>query len=396
MLKKSCVMLLVLLMSVSFLMTACAKEAKHSKKNKAVAVKPLSPEEVLNAKVENILQGMTLEEKIGQIMFIGVSGPTLNAVDLDLLQNMHVGGVILFDRNMQNPEQVRALNLAVQEKGSLPLKMYNNAKLPLFISVDEEGGQVQRMRENWPDGRIPSQEKIGAAGNAALAKEWASKTAKSMKYMGFNVNFAPVADLGSSRERSYSKDHIAVTNFVDAAMEGYAEEKVMSTLKHFPGIGRAVVDPHYDGSVIKEDIATLEKTDLVPFAEMIKKKNNDTFMVMISHLTYTAFDSELPSSISKNIITGLLKEKLGFKGIIITDDLEMGAVAKHYSHEEMGVRALNAGVDAALICHNPTYIKIMYQSLLDACKQGKITQERIDESVRKILRAKLVNLKVEI
>lgn len=145
-----------------------------------------------------------------------------------------------------------------------------------------------------------------------------------MRAMGFNVNFAPVADVGANRGRSYGKEQQKVTEFLGPVMEGYQQEGIITTLKHFPGIGRAEVDPHFEGSVIKADLETLKKTDLVPFQTMIERRDNTTFMIMISHLSYIAINKDRPSSLSPEIITDLLKKQIGFKGLVITDDLEMG------------------------------------------------------------------------
>lgn len=340
----------------------------------------------LDDKIETMVQSMNLEKKIGQMMLVGISGTKLNDEDIDLLNRKHVGGVILFDWNMKNPKQVTKLNKQVQERGALTI---NKQSIPLFIAVDEEGGYVARMCDKWPDGKIPSQEALGLTDNPQLAKEWSKKVSRSLKTMGFNLNFAPVADLGMPSERSYSKDSSKVTKFVDAAMEGYAEEKIISCLKHFPGIGKAVVDSHIDGSAINANLEDLEKEDLIPFARMIAAKNHADFMVMVSHLSYPALDSEYPSSLSKNIITDLLKGRLKYQGLVITDDLEMGAVAKHYSFEKMGVSAIKAGVDIALVCHEYKHILAVREGLLKAVRAGEISEARIDESVKKILKTKL-------
>lgn len=346
----------------------------------------------LEQKTEQIVSSLSDKEKIGQLMFVGLSGTKLSKSDKRFLEKIHVGGVILFDRNMDNPEQVTALNSEVQRLGTLEAHDNSKTKLPVFIAVDQEGGRVVRMRDKWPDVKIPAAEELGATNKPEVAKTWAGKVAKSMKQMGFNVNFAPVADVGANRGRSFAKDSAKVTTFVDAVMEGYAQEKVMATLKHFPGIGRAVVDPHLDGSVIKEDLELLEKTDLVPFKNAIQNRDNNTFMVMISHLSYTSINKDMPSSLSPEIINGLLKEKSGFKGIAVTDSLEMGAVTKHYKIKEAGVQAVMAGADMALVCHKAKDMRHIYQGLLKAYQKGTLSRERVEDCLKRIVRAKLVNL----
>lgn len=373
--------LLTLLLGITLMTTfllGCGFQ-KDDKAKLAEATKNMSPEEKNDYIAGELLKKMTLEEKVGQLMMVGLSGTSLDDNDIFLLKKAHVGGVILFDRNMKNKEQVKALTTSIQEQTTNPL--------PVFIAVDEEGGLVARMREELE--APPAAEVIGKTGDVNVAYEWAVKTSKNIKELGFNVNFAPVADIDSDLKRSYGKDADTVTKFIRSAMSGYKKENVICSLKHFPGIGKSKVDSHIEGSIIDADFATLEKEDLLPFTKMINENNNDDFMIMVSHLSYPALDKEYPASISKNIIDGVLRKKLGFKGIIITDDLEMGAVSKHYDFVDMGIKTIQAGSDIALICHEPEHIKMVYEGLLKAAKNGEISESRIDESCKRILKVKL-------
>lgn len=351
-------------------------------------------EEQLNRRVEDILSHLSEEEKIGQLMLIGIKSTRLKASDLAFIRDKHFGGVILFDWNMKKPVQVKRLNTSIQQQGTLVVRGDQEYRLPLFIAVDMEGGSVFRMQEKWPGEPIPAAKVISGTGKVELAKKWAVKVARILKEMGFNVNFAPVADLNDKNSRSYSEDCSTATEYVRAALEGYQSEGIIACLKHFPGIGRAVVDPHLDGSVIKEDLEILAGTDLKPFQTMIEERDNNTFMVMISHLSYPALDKERPASLSPRLMQDLLKDKVGFTGLAITDDLEMGAIAKHYRFEEIGVMAINAGADLALVCHEPENIEAIYQGLLKAYKEGRLSKDRVDDCLRRILRAKIVNLGV--
>lgn len=394
-LKKCFSILTVLLLSMSLCNCVClaGNEVKRMDKGTTAYRETVMEQDPLTKQINEICSSLSEEEKIAQMMFVGLSGTALNTDDLQYLQKEHFGGVVLFDRNMVDVAQVKLLNAEIQAKGSL-VKIFGDktVRLPIFIAVDSEGGLVLRMKDNWPYS-FPSQEFIGKSGNPDYAKMWAKIAASTLAYMGFNVNFAPVADVDSTYERAYSKDFYTVTNFVSAAVDGYAEEGIICTLKHFPGIGRATMDPHFEGSVIKEDWSVLENTDLVPFKQAISTKDNDKMMIMISHLTYLALDKDNPSSLSKKIVTELLKDQVGFKGLVITDDLEMGAVSKHYSFEEMGVRAINAGVDLALVCHSHEHIMAVYKGLLSAYRMGKISRDRVDDAVKKIIRVKLSLLK---
>ena len=304
--------LTVLLLSMSLCNCVClaGNGVKRMDKGTTVHRETVVEQDPLTKQINEICSSLSEEEKIAQMMFVGLSGTALNTDDLQYLQKEHFGGVVLFDRNMVDVAQVKLLNAEIQAKGSL-VKIFGDktVRLPMLIAVDAEGGLVLRMKDNWPYS-FPSQEFIGKSGNPDYAKMWAKIAASTLAYMGFNVNFAPVADVDSTYERAYSKDFYTVTNFVSAAVDGYAEEGIICTLKHFPGIGRATMDPHFEGSVIKEDWSVLENTDLVPFKHAISTKDNDRMMIMISHLTYLALDKDNPSSLSKKIVTELLKDQV--------------------------------------------------------------------------------------
>lgn len=378
---KKIVLLLVCVGLVSSLILGC-NIFKSDKEKLNEATQNMTQEEKQEYIAQELLKKMTLEEKVGQLLMVGLSGTTLDENDIYLLKQAHVGGVILFDRNMDNPEQVKALTASIQKNSS--------GHLPVFVAVDEEGGLVARMREHLE--APPAAEEIGNAGDEKLALQWAEKTAKNIKALGFNVNFAPVADIDSDLKRSYGKDAETVTKFVKAAGAGYQNENIIYSLKHFPGIGKSKVDSHVEGSEINADMATLEKEDLLPFSTMIKEYDNRDFMIMVSHLSYPKLDEDRPASISTKIIQGVLREKLGFNGIVITDDLEMGAVSKHYDFVEMGIMTIKAGSDIALVCHEPEHIKKVYQGLLAAAKGGEITEKRLDESCLRIIKVKLKHM----
>ena len=344
---------------------------------------PIAQQELtIDEKVDKIVNSMTQTEKIGQMVMIGIQGTEVNDDSLYMLHQFHFGGVILFDRNMQSVEQVKKLTLDIQTK--------SDGKVPLFIGIDEEGGEVTRMENALTP--PPSQQKIGESNDPEKAKQWASSTAKELKNMGINVNFAPVADVGSNDTRSYSKDTNTVTNFVRAAVSGYQEQNIIYSLKHFPGIGKGKVDSHIESSSINASKETLLNEDIAPFATLIKESNPDNYFILVSHLKYPELDATNPASLSKNIMTDLLRGELGYKGIIITDDMEMGAVANHNDFRSVGVNAVKAGADIVLICHEYEHEQDVYMGILDAVKAGEISQERIDESVKRIVKMKLLHL----
>ena len=336
----------------------------------------------IDEKVDKIVASMSQTEKLGQMVMIGIQGTKVDDDSLYMLNQYHMGGVILFDRNMESPEQVKQLTSDLQAQ--------SNEKVPLFIGIDEEGGDVVRMAEKLTP--PPSQKEIGATGDIEQARTWAIKTAKSLKDMGINVNFAPVADIGSNDKRSYSTDANTVIDFVRAATKGYQQENIIYSLKHFPGIGKGKVDSHVDSSSIDVAKEVLMTEDILPFKTIIDENEPNDYFILVSHLKYPALDEEYPASLSSKIMTDLLRNELGYKGIIITDDMEMGAVANHNDFRSIGVKAVKAGVDIVLVCHEYQHQQEVYLGLLDAVNSGEISQERIDESVKRIIKVKLLHL----
>lgn len=336
----------------------------------------------IDEKVDKIVESMSQTEKLGQMVMIGIQGIKVDDDSLYMLNQYHMGGVILFDRNMESPEQVKQLTSDLQAQ--------SNEKVPLFIGIDEEGGDVVRMAEKLTP--PPSQKEIGATGDIEQAKTWAIKTAKSLKDMGINVNFAPVADVGSNDKRSYSTDANTVIDFVRAATKGYQQENIIYSLKHFPGIGKGRVDSHVDSSSIDVTKEILMVEDIIPFKTIIDENEPNDYFILVSHLKYPALDEEYPASLSSKIMTDLLRNELGYKGIIITDDMEMGAVANHNDFRSIGVNAVKAGADIVLVCHEYQHQQEVYLGLLDAVNSGEISQERIDESVKRIIKVKLLHL----
>ena len=384
--KKSKIFLFVTIILIVFVTGAnlgCSNQVKNEPDNQP----KMSPQaESVDVRVERIVNKMSNAEKVGQLVMIGIQGKNVNDDDMFMLNQYHIGNVILFGRNIESEEQIKNLTRGLQKQ--------RNDKMPLYIAIDEEGGMVSRLDEIRP--APPSQQEIGASGNVAEAENVAVKIAKELKGLGININFAPVADVGDIIDtRSFGSDAGLVSRFVDAAASGYEKEKVVFTLKHFPGIGKGVTDSHYDSVVVNASEEELTSNDLVPFADAITKHNNDNFMVMVTHVTFPAVGGDMPASISDKIITGILRNKLGFKGIIISDDLEMGAVAKYYNYSDLGTKAILAGADMVMMCHDYEHQREMYLGVLDAVEKGLISQERLNESVKRVIKSKIINLAEE-
>ena len=366
-------MLAGMLGAVLLLLTGCRGSTPDAADEK--------PAETLDAKAERIVASMSTAEKVGQMVMIGIQGTDVDEDSLYMLHQYHIGGILLFDRNIESEEQTMALTSHLQEQAG--------QKVPLFIGIDEEGGSVARGR-----GVIeppPSQQEIGRSGETAKAEAWAEKTARRLKELGIQVNFAPVADVSADKDRCYSGDPVQVEKFVRAAVQGYEMNRVMYGLKHFPGIGRGTVDSHEDISSVTASREVLEKEDLVPFRAIINEHPELDYFILVSHLKYPAIDAEHPASQSHAVITGLLRGDMGYDGLIITDDLEMGAVAKHGSYREAGVLAVKAGADMFMMCHEYAHQTEAYLGLLAAVENGDIPMEQIDASVKRIVKAKLLH-----
>lgn len=344
--------------------------------------KEVQAEKVVEEKkdpVEEILKSMTLEEKVGQMIMIGVYGKNINDDIKFLLNQYHFGGIIFFDRNMEDKIQVKNFSDELQALG--------NKKIPLFIALDEEGGRVARMKDKLTP--PPSQEEIGNTGDFNVAKNSAANISKELREIGVNLNFAPVADIGTNDTRSFSHDVNIVAEFVSNAAQGYESENFFYCLKHFPGLGRGKVDTHKDISVVDADREILFAEDIFPFQKIISEHDNSKFMIMVGHLKYNSLDSENAASLSQEILTNILRNKLNFQGVIITDDLNMGAISNYDEMKNVAVKTIKAGSDIALVCHEYELQKTTYDAILNSVKSGEIPEERINQSVRRILKMKL-------
>ena len=374
------------LLCIMFLFFGCSAAEKGTSpagKTTEPAADTWATEKGLRQLADAITDKMTLEEKIGQMMFVGIHGTTLTETTKNDLASIHAGGVILFDRNMETREQVKALNSALK---NLALNSYS---LPLFLSVDQEGGLVTRMKQKAY--AAPSATEI-SRGKPEDAYTHANKTGQDIRELGFNLDFAPVLDISSRMHgRTYGTTPQQVTSFGEQACRGLRDSGILFTIKHFPGMGRSETDPHTDKSVVNVSRQTILQEDLLPFRHIIDQYPHHQFIVMAGHIRYPAFDAN-PASLSPVILKQLLRSQLGYQGIVITDDLDMGAVSEGYKPEEIGIVAIQAGTDILLSCHEPEIQQRIYRSTLQAVKDGTLSRTDIDASVRRIVYCKLKNL----
>lgn len=340
---------------------------------------------VLSMKTEDraqqMVDNMSAEDKVGQLLMVGILTPSFDQDASWQLSQFHLGNVILFDRNMESPAQVKKLTEKIQQQ------IEKQSGVMPFIALDQEGGKVLRMRDAFPE--VPSEAAIGQSGDPAMAKKWAVTTGTQLKNMGINVNFAPVVDLGSPAERSYSIDSAVVTAFAQEACSGYSEAGIWCSLKHFPGIGKVKTDPHIDGDSVNASKEELMAQDLKPFANLIKTVPNDKMFIMVSNVTFPALDDTVPACVSKSIMTDILRNQFHYDGLIVSDDMEMGAMAKHYTFADMGVMAIKAGADIVLVCHDYRHEQETYTGLLKAYNSDSDFKQLVDEKVLRIVRIKL-------
>ena len=342
----------------------------------SVAQSELSPEE----KVDKLVANMSDADKVGQLLMIGIHGKTLNDDAKFMLNEYRVGGIILFDRNMESKDQVKSLIADINKTGK------SAGLTPLFIGIDQEGGAVARMEDQLI--KVPPAEELGKE-SIEQAVSLAKQSGTELKDLGFNINFAPVADLGLTYGRSFSTNPDEVVRYASAVGKAYDEAGLWYSYKHFPGIGKTDVDLHADTSVVPVSKETLLNEDTKVFVDLIKQSKPNTYAIMVSHAMYPQIDPDHPSSLSKAIITDWLRKDMGYNGVVVTDDMDMGALAKHYTFGDMAVQSILAGSDILLVCHEYEHMQEAYNGLMKAVKDGRISKERLDESVKRILLMKM-------
>lgn len=337
--------------------------------------------------IRNFISKMTLEQKVGQLFIFGFPGKDISSSLKWRMQESQPGGIIVFSRNIDNPNQIAKLNHSAHE---LSLKQ---SGLPLLIMVDQEGGVVSRIKTRpFP----PSALAIGTAQNPALAKEAGLATGEILSLLGFNMNLAPVVDISDPYtknfigNRSFGKDPESVKVMGQKFSDGLEEANVLATLKHFPGHGGSISDSHYELPIKLSNAEELRGHDLVPFAHFSKGLFSGA--VMVGHISLPNLDpSGLPATFSKKIITDVLRDQIGFSGLVITDDIEMNGSKKIKDVGERAVRALEAGVDMIMVAWTRQKQREAFEAVVNAVKKQRISVLRINESLRRVLDAKLTH-----
>lgn len=323
----------------------------------------------------------TLRQAAGQLLCVGFQGTSLPEPVRDALATGTIGGVILFRRNVENPPQVAALNQEIHAAAA-------TAIAPPFVAVDQEGGRVARLRD--PLTPIPPMRELGNAGDPRLVTDVSEVMATEISALGFNLNFAPVLDVDTNPanpvigDRAFSNDPEVVAKMGGAFVLGHTTCGVVPCGKHFPGHGDTDTDSHLELPVLNHDEARFESVELVPFRRLI---DTGIPMLMTAHIQVPALDTVHPATLSHAVMTRLLRDEMGYNGVVVTDDLEMKAVADRYEVEEMIELGLRAGVDLFLICHTQALWERAYGHLL-TLGQNPHDRARILESANRIMRLK--------
>lgn len=314
---------------------------------------------------------MSLEEKIGQMLIVGFGTTVVDAHITEMITRYHIGGINLLKRNVRGREQMLALTAELQ----------GLAKIPLFIAADQEGGTVARFSFL---SELASQRDIDSEEEAEAIAE---RRAKELAELGVNMNFSPVADYVNDPDaylydRTFGRDPETIGRFGEAMVRGYLRGGVIPVVKHFPGYGSIMRDPHRDGVARTDGVRALAES-MVPFAAIIARYPEGA--VMTAHISVPEIDTK-PATLSSTFLTQILRERLGFRGVIITDDVEM--ISAGTSPVAASLEAVKAGADMIISTYMPEIHIAIYNRLYEAVRSGEITEVRIDESVERILRLK--------
>ncbi len=338
----------------------------------------LTPQQYINL----IAQHMTLDQKLGQMLIVQFDGPTYSLNLSTMISQYNVGAVLIYanNGNIVSKEQLKGLTQQMQSDSSLPLA----------IAIDQEGGTVDRLKSL--DGPHPSATAIGATSDPAKAFAAGKQDAKDLSFYGINLNLAPVVDVTQVYNpqlylRTYGNNAELVTRMAAAYLQGLQQSgKVLGTLKHFPGLGDVAADPHNSVPYLNASRSDLEAIDWAPYRALIKQ--GDVYSILVTHEIVREIDDTRPSSLSYQVVTGILREELGFQGVIMTDSLTMEGVTAYYTATQAAVLAIEAGSDLLMGASTPSDVATMIAGIHQAINAGNISMQRIDDSVRRILMLK--------
>lgn len=382
---KTFIRLFSVLLSIMLFCTGCGVSKENSKSDTVENKEP-----TVDEKVEKIVNNMTLEEKVGQIFMVAPE-----AVDKDggsttifteniekEIEKYNLGGYILFASNIENPTQTQELINGLKK----------SSKIQPFVGVDEEGGRVARIGKNSAMGveKIEPMAQVGKSQNYERANEIGTTIGKYIKNLGFNLDFAPDTDVLTDSnnteigDRSFGNDPEVVGKMATEVVKGLQSENISTVLKHFPGHGGSIGNSHQGFSLSNRTEEELKKCEIVPFKTAIE---NGADCVMVAHMSLPNVTGDnIPATLSKKVVTDMLKTELNFKGVVFSDSMSMGAITENYGTGDACVKAVEAGIDMVLM---PENLDEAYNAVLEAVKNGKISQERLDDAVSRIIKAKI-------
>ncbi len=331
---------------------------------------------------------MSIRELLGQHMLIGVSGATLTIDEKKFIVENNIAGIVLFARNCIHPEQIRDLCAEIQ---SLRHSMKDRA--PLFIGIDMEGGRVMRLKA--PFTAWPPLKKIGDLDAPTVAFKFTQSMGAEMMAVGINLDFAPCVDVFTNPkntvigDRAVSSDPHQVEKMASALVRGYIKSGILSCAKHFPGHGHTIIDSHEELPVEEASLQRLNEVELVPFRKALRSRVD---MVMSAHILFKNVDPNFPVTLSEVFLKKILRDELKYRGLVITDDLDMKAMAKHYDKAQIPVLAMQAGADLLLYCNEPTSPPIAIDGLIEAVAQGQLKKSELEQSHARILAVKKLKI----
>ena len=388
--------LLLVLIAIILLATGCSsindknKRSKNESASEPDFEKKVYKEENYNEEkkynekdeIRNRIDSMSLKEKIGQLLIVGFEGIELNNDIEVLIDDYKVGGVILFSRNITDSNLTFKLINDIKQKNL-------QGNIPLLISVDEEGGRVSRLTKEFKE--LPSAKTIGSINNRDISFGYGKIIGQRLNSLGFNLDFAPVLDINSNPknpvigDRAFGADKERVTKNSMQVINGLNEEKIIPVVKHFPGHGDTSIDSHEGLPIVDKTKEDLESLELVPFKNAIEK-NIDS--IMVGHILFNKIDKEYPATMSKQIITKILREELDFNGVVFSDDMTMGAIIQNHTIEQASIKFLESGGDILLICHGRDNPKLVFEAIEKAVDNSIINESEINQKVYRILNLK--------
>jgi beta-N-acetylhexosaminidase len=328
---------------------------------------------------------VTLRERIGQMFLVGCQGSSISPRERLVFAEYQFGGFILFKRNCTEPAEIARLCRDFWDLA---------AETPPFIAIDQEGGRVHRLPP--PFTHFPAVARIGAQRNADLARNLGFSVAEELKLIGVNLNFAPVLDVVSNPanpvigDRGFGADPKRVIEIGTAWMQGLREGGIIPCGKHFPGHGDTDKDSHFELPLLNKSLDELNATELAPFAHLSRQRIES---LMIAHVLYPALDANFPASLSESIVTGLLRQQFGYNGVVFSDDMTMKAISAHYSIEEATLRAVHAGVDSLLFCHDVEDAVAAFEIVHAEADRDPFLRACVEDSQQRILELKRRYLK---